>query len=220
MQNKTFNTPRQIQYMNTQDMNLASLSEDGSATLQNFSRYLIHKSGIIVDLLEKKILKSRGKVYQMVTLHGDDGISYQAYVHHIICRCFLGIVPDGGSINHLNENPKDNRAENLQICETHQENCNYGSRNLKISANCAGKTKPKHSYQVITEYGDYFFYESRADMMRAFPSQKPSTWHYRKGLKKDYFTAEEDGVIIYIKDMGILTDEEKQQIRKEIARRA
>lgn len=214
------NTPRQIQYINTQMMKLATLADDGSATLQNFSRYLIHKSGIIVDLLEKKILKSRGKVYQMVTLHGDDGISYQVYVHHIICRCFLGIVPDGGSINHLNENPKDNRVENLQICVTHQENCNYGNRNLKISANCAGKSKSKHCYQVITEYGDYFFYESRADMMRAFPSQKPSTWHYRKGLAKEYFTAEEDGVIIYIKDMGILSDEEKKQIRKEILRRA
>lgn len=218
MKNKT-NTPKQIQYINTQNMKLATLSEDGSATLENFSNYLIHKRGIIVDLEEKKIVKSRGKIYQMVTLHGDDGISYQVYVHHIICRCFLGIVPDGGSVNHLNENPKDNRAENLQICETHQENCNYGSRNLKISANCAGKCKSKHCYQVITEYGDYFFYESRAEMMRAFPSQKPSTWHYRKALTKDYFTAEEDGVIIYIKDMGILSNEEKQKIRKEIINR-
>lgn len=217
---KNNNTPKKdgIRYINTTDMVVNNKFEN-IATLQNLSRYMVHKGGFIVDELSQSVVKPRGGAYQMVTLYGDDGYTYQAYLHHLICASFIGQVPDGGSINHINEDTHDNRAENLEICETHKENCNYGSRNLKISANCTGKKKEHHTYQVITEYGDYFLYESRADLMRAFPSQKPSTWNYRKKHQKDYYTAEEDGVLIYIKDMGILSDEEKQNIRKEIARR-
>lgn len=207
-----------IRYINTSDM-VAEHKFDIVARLQNFSRYAIHKSGFIVDELTQSILKPRGGAYQMVTLYGDDGYTYQAYLHHLICASFIGQVPTGGSINHINEDTHDNRAENLEICQTHKENCNYGSRNLKISAASTGKKKEHHCYQVITEFGDYFFYESRAEMMRAFPSQKPSTWNYRKHHQKDYYTAQEDGVFIYIKDMGVLDEEEKQSIRKEILSR-
>lgn len=49
------------------------------------------------------------------------------YKHHrvakIIYETFVGPVPEGMEIDHLNGNNRDNRLENLRVC-THKENCN------------------------------------------------------------------------------------------------
>lgn len=58
------------------------------------------------------------------------------YVHRIVARAFVeNQNPDVLKyVNHKNEDPSDNRAENLEWC-TAKYNCNYGTRNKRISDN-------------------------------------------------------------------------------------
>ena len=44
-------------------------------------------------------------------------------VHRIIYETFVGTIPDGYEIDHINSIRDDNRLENLR-CVTHKENCN------------------------------------------------------------------------------------------------
>lgn len=42
------------------------------------------------------------------------------------------MIPKGLQINHKDENKENNCIENLELM-TNKENCNYGSRNARIS---------------------------------------------------------------------------------------
>lgn len=54
------------------------------------------------------------------------------YVHKLVATSFIGPIPKGMVVNHLNENKLDNRLENLEICTVTQNN-NHGTRNERIS---------------------------------------------------------------------------------------
>lgn len=53
-------------------------------------------------------------------------------VHRLVYETFCGEIPTGMVINHKDENPANNRIDNLEIC-TQKENANYGKRNYKLS---------------------------------------------------------------------------------------
>jgi hypothetical protein len=44
------------------------------------------------------------------------------FVHMLVARCFIGEIPDGLVIDHINQIRNDNRIENLRYI-TQQENC-------------------------------------------------------------------------------------------------
>lgn len=54
------------------------------------------------------------------------------YVHRLVAETFIGPIPKGEVVNHLNENKLDNRLENLEICTVTQNN-NHGTRNERIA---------------------------------------------------------------------------------------
>ncbi len=54
------------------------------------------------------------------------------YVHRLVALMFVPNPYNLPEINHLDENPKNNNAENLSWC-SHIENLNYGTHNKKIS---------------------------------------------------------------------------------------
>lgn len=63
-------------------------------------------------------------------------------VHVWVYLTFVGEIPKGFQVGHLNENRKDNRIENLSLM-TPKENCNWGKHNAKLSVAHRGKPKPK-----------------------------------------------------------------------------
>lgn len=73
--------------------------------------------------------------YCRIRLYDAEGKSKHFGVHRLVLYAFEGIKEL--EVNHLNEIKTDNRLSNLEYC-TSKYNCNYGSRNKKISRKNAG----------------------------------------------------------------------------------
>lgn len=81
---------------------------------------------------------------QEITMHGycrvrlfdANGKAKHYMVHRLVMGAFLGESDE--QINHINEIKTDNRLVNLEYCSS-KYNCNYGTRNLRLSQNRKGK---------------------------------------------------------------------------------
>lgn len=90
----------------------------------------------------KQTKKSRILV-QEITIHGYcrvrlfdcDGNAKHYAVHRLVLGAFAGA--SDLYVNHINEIKTDNRLINLEYC-TAKENCNHGTRNMRISASKEG----------------------------------------------------------------------------------
>ena len=71
--------------------------------------------------------------YCRVRLFDSEGKSKHYMVHRLVVQEFIG-NPEGFQINHMNEIKTDNRVINLEIV-TSKQNCNYGTRNERLSQN-------------------------------------------------------------------------------------
>ena len=71
--------------------------------------------------------------YCRVRLFDLEGKARHYAVHRLVAQAFIG-EPEGFEINHKNEIKTDNRVENLEIV-TSKENCNFGTRNKRLSEN-------------------------------------------------------------------------------------
>lgn len=59
-------------------------------------------------------------------------------VHRLVVTAFIGPIPKGFVVNHINECQTDNRLENLEIC-TIRENSIHGTANARRSASLKGR---------------------------------------------------------------------------------
>lgn len=111
------------------------------AIIKDFSNYAVTNDGKVFNLTTGKELKqcdnTRYLGYKRVCLRQkqtDGSYKYKLrYVHRLVAEAFVP-KPDRDEkleVNHKNEDKSDNRAENLEWV-TRKENCNYGTRNLKI----------------------------------------------------------------------------------------
>lgn len=64
-----------------------------------------------------KIVGCKGKMYM---------------IHRLVYETFSGEIPDGMQVNHIDENKANNMVDNLNLM-TNKENCNYGTRNKRLS---------------------------------------------------------------------------------------
>jgi len=68
--------------------------------------------------------------------------------HRVIWVMHFGPIPVGLVINHKDENPSNNRLENLETV-TPSQNTNRGTRNARIAA---AQSKPVYCHQTLTTY--------------------------------------------------------------------
>lgn len=78
--------------------------------------------------------------YCRVRLFNTEGKAKHYAVHRLVLEAFVGVRDE--DVNHINEIKTDNRLSNLEYC-TSKYNCNYGTRNARLSEKNKGKnTRP------------------------------------------------------------------------------
>lgn len=156
----------------------------------NFDDYLLYSHGGAFNLITMTWLGegSKSSPYIMVRMRDNQGNHHLFHLHRLIYETFIGEIPEGMQINHINEDKKDNAILfndegdivycNLELV-TPKENCNHGNRNQKISATLKGKTKTKQSFEVKINGGEPFIIHSINELMNTVPNQNRVTWNYR-----------------------------------------
>lgn len=54
-------------------------------------------------------------------------------INRLVYSTFIGEIPEGMQVNHIDEDKENNRVENLNLM-TPKENCNWGTRNARRAA--------------------------------------------------------------------------------------
>jgi hypothetical protein len=82
-------------------------------------KYKISKDGEIISLLKSKINKiSLAKNiagYLSVVLKKDDGIRKRLLIHRVIYAVFVGPIPQGMDVDHIDRDINNNNIENLRL---------------------------------------------------------------------------------------------------------
>ena len=88
-------------------------------------------------ILDFKSTNSRGYVIAKLCKEG----KVKSYtVHKLVAEAFIPNPNNYKEINHRDENKINNHVSNLEWC-TRKYNCNYGTRNKRVSKSHKGKTK-------------------------------------------------------------------------------
>lgn len=127
--------------------------------VSNFGRYKSKERTIKTNNgkefhYKERILKSHDyDGYKKVCL-SKSGVEKRFFIHNLIASLFLDknnfkLMPnetkdmiklDDLQVNHKDENPSNNRVDNLEWC-TRLYNCNYGTRKKRISLNSKSQKK-------------------------------------------------------------------------------
>lgn len=83
------------------------------------------------------------------------------FIHRLVWLAFVGPIPEGMQINHINEDKTDNRLENLNLM-TPSQNSNWGTRNNRLS---------KMKNKVVEQY--------------SFDGTHLCTWFSMKGVQDE-----------------------------------
>ena len=119
---------------------------EGLYEVSNFGR--IRRIRIVVQTRKKH-------GYMQVSLKDSGGARKSLRVHRIVAEAFIPNPEGKPQVNHRDENPENNRADNLEWA-TAEENTNYGSRTARAAAKNGSKTPivqidPK-TLKAVAEY--------------------------------------------------------------------
>lgn len=135
--------------------NLYAVSNTGRVA--RLSRITVGKDGKSYPFIGRLLSSSNDRAgYMVVGLHKDGKTTYKK-VHTIVVESFLGEIPNGKEIDHIDSNKSNNSLSNLRVC-SHKENMNNP---ITMSKN----RQPKyivHSLSVIrtNKFGEQKEYES------------------------------------------------------------
>lgn len=106
--------------------------------IRDYEGYQVSNLGNVRSLDYKhtgkvQVLKpgKKGNGYLYLRLYKDGKIK-DCYVHRLVAQAFLPNPDNLPQVNHKNENPSNNRVENLEWCSA-EYNSNYGTRNQRVS---------------------------------------------------------------------------------------
>lgn len=104
-------------------------------------------------------------------------------VHRLVWETFNDEIPEGMQVNHINECKTDNRLENLELM-TRKENCNYGTRNQRLSERQINdKTKSKHVFQYSLNGEFIKEWESAHEIERILNYNRGNICNCCRGIK-------------------------------------
>lgn len=80
-------------------------------------------------------------------------------IHRLVAQTFIGQIPQGYEVDHINRNPSDNRMENLRIV-THSENQRNTPKHDRVEAQ--GRT---HFYEDEKQYNREYYTENKTKII-------------------------------------------------------
>lgn len=107
-------------------------------------------------ILKQHKIVSYGKERLQTTL-SKNGVKKYLVTARLVYEAFVGEIPENMQVNHIDEDPSNNKVENLNLM-TPQENSNYGTRNQRIGETFkrnGKRSKPVLQYKdgvLIAEY--------------------------------------------------------------------
>lgn len=124
-----------------------------------------NKEGKVRNVKTGKLLKpiKHRSGYSQVSLY-KDGKKQEFKIHRLVATAFIPNPQNKPFVNHLDENPSNNSADNLDWC-TNKENLNYGTCPQRISEKLKGRK---------------FSEEAKQKMSQAHKGKKLSEEHKRK----------------------------------------
>ena len=101
---------------------------------------------------ERMLKVSKDKKGYLHVVLCKNGILKTYYVHRLVAEAFIDNTDNLPQVNHKDENPQNNIYTNLEWCDR-KYNCNYGTRNERISEKMTnGKlSKPVLQYTLDGE---------------------------------------------------------------------
>lgn len=124
--------------------------------IEGYPNYMVSSLGDVKSLnwrgntgkehLRKGVKNHNG---YLVVILSNKGKTKSFPIHRLVYKTFIGEIPDGMQVNHINEDKIDNRVENLNLM-TPKENINWGTRNERMAAALKGKTlSDEHKKHLI-----------------------------------------------------------------------
>jgi hypothetical protein len=99
--------------------------------VRSLDRSIVRKNGVR-QTFKGRVLKPHTKARYDSIVVSHKGEVKTFFVHRLVAAMFVPNPNGYNEVNHLDENPKNNCADNLEWC-THEYNLNYGGHNRKIS---------------------------------------------------------------------------------------
>lgn len=102
---------------------------------RNYQNYEVFENGQIWSYKSNKFLKpiTEKNGYQSVWLYGNARKRKKYLLHRVVYESVTSEpIPENLEVNHRNEDKTDCSFANLDLV-SHKENCNFGSRNARVS---------------------------------------------------------------------------------------
>lgn len=119
--------------------------------IEGYPKYEVSDDGEVRVIKSGKILTksvdTRG--YYKVTLTNSENRK-TLFVHRLVAIAFVSNPNNLNQVNHIDENKQNNHASNLEWCDV-VYNCNYGTRNKRISEANKNKIFSTEHLQKLSE---------------------------------------------------------------------
>jgi len=106
------------------------------------------------------------KGYMHIRLYRD-GKQYSFRAHRLVYETFIGKIPKGLEINHLNGIKDDNSLSNLECCTHSQNICHAIQNRLIISRSGKDNALSKPLIGIELSTGKTIYFDSQADAKRS-----------------------------------------------------